>query len=73
MLIVLIAVIAAIMCFVTIKRYRDTKKANEVSHVEKYRDNYINRRKDMQTRRETASRTRNYVTKYNSSEDYREK
>lgn len=72
MVLILIAVIALIMCFVTIKRIKD-KKANDTSFVDEYRDNYIRRRKSMQKHRDTVGRTTNFVTKYNSSEDYREK
>lgn len=72
MVLILIAVIALIMCFVTIKTIKD-KKANDTSFVDEYRDNYITRRKSMQKHRDTVRRTTNFVTKYNSSEDYREK
>lgn len=72
MVLILIAVIALIMCIVTMKRFKD-KKLNDTSFVDEYRDNYITRRKTMRKHRDTVTRTTNYVTKYNSSEDYREK
>lgn len=45
---------------------------NKLSSVDNYRKTYLDRRKAMEKRRESLSHT-NYVTKYNSTEDYREK
>lgn len=48
-------------------------KHDEISAVAEYRANYIDRRDEMKKQRENAVKNANYITKYNSSEDYREK
>ncbi len=54
-------------------RYKKTRRERNDNSVGNYRENYIERRKEMQKRRDNAAKTTNYITKYNSPEDYREK
>lgn len=48
-------------------------KADNVNSVEEYHRNYTEHREELRKRRNTALKTKNYVTKFNSSEDFREK
>ncbi len=54
-------------------RYKKMRKEKEHSAVAEFRNNYTERRKEMQRHRDALTSTTNYITKYNSSEDYREK
>jgi hypothetical protein len=54
-----------------IKRMKKRKDGR--SSVEEFHNNYIERRKELQRHRDAAAKATNYVTKYNSQEDYREK
>lgn len=72
-LFVFIIVFFVIMFFGTYLRSKKNRKETEYSSVENFHNNYIERRKQMEMRRGVAARNSNYITKYNSSEDYREK
>lgn len=65
----MVLIIAAIVFIVTSKRLKKNRKSNQASAVEDYRINYTERRK----RSQKPAGTNNYVTKYNSKTDYREK
>lgn len=71
----LIIFVIAFLVIMYVLMYAKNKKRkeNEISSVEEFRRNYIDRREEMQKRREIAQKNSNYITKYNSSEDYREK
>lgn len=73
LLIVFIVIFLVIMYVLIYSKQNKKRKEHENSSVEEFRSNYIERREEMQKRREIAQRNANYVTKYNSSEDYREK
>ena len=74
MKLIIIFVIAFLVVMYVLMYVKNKKrKENEITSVEQFHNNYIDRRKEMKTRREIAQRNSNYVTKYNSSEDYREK
>ncbi len=73
-----ILVISIILIFLIIflgvyPRYKKMHKERNFSSVENYRNNYMERRKEIQKHREQVTHSTNYITKYNSSEDYREK
>lgn len=72
-LIIFIVVFLVVMYILIYAKRNKKRKENAFSSVEEFRSNYIDRRKEMQKRREIARKTSNYITKYNSSEDYREK
>lgn len=71
-LIILIVAFLVVMYLISYAKNKK-KKENEISSVEEFRMNYIDRREEMKKRREIAQKNSNYITKYNSSEDYREK
>lgn len=64
-------VLFLVVMYVFIYRQNKRRRENQLSSVEEFRKNYINRREEMQKRRETAQMHSNYLTKYNSGEDYR--
>lgn len=73
-----ILIISIVLIFLIIflglyPRYKKMHKEKNYSSVENYRNSYIERRKEMQKHREQIAHGTNYITKYNSSEDYREK
>ncbi|WMC92785.1 hypothetical protein [Kineothrix sp. MB12-C1] len=70
--ILIIAFLIVMYILVFVKRNKKNKEMNKLSSVDNYRKTYLDRRKAMEKRRESLSHT-NYVTKYNSTEDYREK
>lgn len=74
MLILIIVVAFLIVMYVLIyaKRAKRNKKINETNVVDKYKRTYSDHRKAVEKRRDSLSHN-NYVTKYNSTEDYREK
>lgn len=72
--IIFIVVFLVIMYLLTYLRRKKKKDAlSAMNSVEKYHQDYTERRIQMQKRRDTALRNTNYVTKFNSGEDYREK
>lgn len=72
---ILIIFVIAFLVIMYLLSYAKNKKRkeNEISSVEEFRKNYIDRREEMKKRREIAQKNSNYITKYNSLEDYREK
>lgn len=54
-------------------RYKKLRHEKNDSSVDEFRNNYIERRKEMQRHRDNIAETTKYITKYNSTEDYREK
>lgn len=65
----IVLIIAAIVFLVTSRRLKNNREANQASAIDDYRKNYTERRK----RSQKPAGTNNYVTKYNSNLDYREK
>lgn len=61
--------------FTYLRMKKIKKKTNNINSVKDFRQNYSHLYENSQTGRKNAqnSEYRNYVTKYNSSEDYREK
>ena len=61
--------------FTYLRTKKTKKKTSSINSVEDFRRSYSHLYESSQTRRKTAQdpEYRNYVTKYNSSEDYREK
>lgn len=68
-MIIMVLIIAVIIFLINIKRVKNNKKSNEISTIDKRRDYMENRR--ITTKK--TSGANDYVTKYNSKTDYREK
>lgn len=72
-IILIIVFLTAMYLFTYLKRKKSKKNLETMNSVEQYHQNYTQRRVQMQKRRDAALKPNNYITKYNSSEDYREK
>lgn len=72
-LIIIFVVFIYIYSFRKIKKNKS--KTNNINSVKDFRQNYSHLYENNRTTRRTSQNSdyRNYVTKYNSSEDYREK
>ena len=68
-MIFMVLIIAAIIFWVTSRRLKKFRESNQTSAIDDYRKNYTECRK----RSQEPAGTNNYVTKYNSKMDYREK
>ncbi len=71
-IIIAIAVLCIAMFLGMYPRYRKMRTDMEFSSVDDFHNRYVERRKEMQRRREIVERNTKYITKYNSTEDYRE-
>lgn len=72
-LIICMIIIFLIIFLGVYPRYKKIHKEKDHSSVAVFHSNYTERRKELQKRRDTINSNTNYITKYNSSEDYREK
>lgn len=70
--VLIIAFLLLINVITFIKRNKRNKKINEPNSVKQYRKTYADRREAMGKHGDSSS-YENYVTKYNSTVDYREK
>lgn len=71
-IIIAIAVLCIAMFLGMYPRYRKMRTDMEFSSVDDFHNRYVERRKEMQRRREIVEHNTKYITKYNSTEDYRE-
>lgn len=72
-IILFVGIFLVVMYILMYSRQNKRRKENEINAVDEFRSNYIDRREEMKKRREMRQGNANYITKYNSSEDYREK
>ena len=75
MLVPILFFLIFVYIFTYLRMKKTKKKNNNINSVRDFRQNYSHLHENSQTGRKTVqnSEYRNYVTKYNSSEDYREK
>lgn len=71
-LIITVGVLFIAMFLGMYPRYKKMRTDMEFSSVDDFHNRYVERRKEMQRRREIVERNTKYITKYNSNEDYRE-
>ena len=68
-LIITVGVLFIAMFLGMYPRYKKMRTDMEFSSVDDFHNRYVERRKEMQRRREIVERNTKYITKYNSNEE----